>query len=197
MANRTARAFTSVMTTCSLGLNDAIAIPTAPYPQPMSRTQPFSGKIMDSMSNLVPLSTFRFEKTLDAVKNSKDFPQRHVRTSPKRSWDLGVDEKSCSTLFGSLLMRSTSLPNLWVSASWHQHTRQSSNCTMFSSRISCVETRALAKACASPLSVKTATVEPLTILVSTCRTVGRLNWHHDKAHQPLECARTIIFRNLH
>jgi hypothetical protein len=45
------------------------------------------------MSNLVPQSTFLFEKTLDAVKNSKGLPHKLVRTIPKRSWDWGAEEK--------------------------------------------------------------------------------------------------------
>jgi hypothetical protein len=48
---------------------------------------------MVSMSSLLPESIFRFEKTLDAVKNSKDLPQRQLRISPKRSLDLGEDAK--------------------------------------------------------------------------------------------------------
>ncbi len=85
--------FTSVMMMFSLGLRAAAAMPTAPYPQPMSRALPVWGRFMASMRSRVPESTFRFEKTLDEVKNSKGLPLRLVRTSPNLSSHLGADAK--------------------------------------------------------------------------------------------------------
>jgi len=41
----------------------------------------------------VPKSTRLFEKTLEAVKNSKFLQQRVVRTKPNLSFDLGSAEK--------------------------------------------------------------------------------------------------------
>jgi hypothetical protein len=55
--------------------------------------QPVFGKTIDSINNPVPKSIRLFEKTLDAVKNSKFLPQRVVRTSPNLSLDLGSAAK--------------------------------------------------------------------------------------------------------
>jgi hypothetical protein len=55
----------------------------------MSRTQPVFGRTIDSIKSLVPGSTRLFEKTLEAVKNSKPFPHMAVRTKPNLSFDLG------------------------------------------------------------------------------------------------------------
>jgi hypothetical protein len=54
---------------------------------------PICGRIMASMSILVPWSTCRFEKTLDEVKNSNFLLCRVVRIKPKLVSDLGADAK--------------------------------------------------------------------------------------------------------
>jgi hypothetical protein len=81
------------MITRSFGFNAAATMPTAPYPQPMSKMHPVFGKIIDSISNLVPKSIRLFEKTLDAVKNSKFLRQRLVRIKPNLSLDFGSAAK--------------------------------------------------------------------------------------------------------
>ena len=91
--SQTALSFTSTIITRRLGLNVAAAIPTAPYPHPMSRTHPSSGRIMESTKSLVPRSRRFLEKTPEAVKNSNRIPRRVTCSIPSESLDFGRDEK--------------------------------------------------------------------------------------------------------
>ena len=92
-ARETARLFKSVIQTWRTGLSLATTIPITPMPQPRSRTLPFSGSVIDSISRRVPESTRLWLKTPELVSNSNSKPLSLVLMRPLFSGVVGFSEK--------------------------------------------------------------------------------------------------------